>query len=74
MHDADDDLLIGDVARELGISVARVRQMSDRGELASRRAGSRGTRLFRNADVEALRDQRAARKTAGRATEIESGK
>ena len=54
------ELLTGQVATALGVSAERVRQLSDRGELASRRVGARGQRLYRSRDVEVLRAARAA--------------
>jgi DNA-binding transcriptional MerR regulator len=54
-------LTASDVARRLGVSAAAVRFMARRGDLAVAVTTERGVRLFRMADVEALRTWRATR-------------
>jgi DNA-binding transcriptional MerR regulator len=54
-------LTASDVARRLGVSSTAVRFMARRGDLAVAVTTERGIRLFRSADVEALRAWRATR-------------
>jgi excisionase family DNA binding protein len=51
------------VAKELGLSEARVRQLANKGDLPAIRTDG-GIRLFARADVEHLRRQRARAKGA----------
>ena len=53
-------LEVGDVARALGISKDRVRQLVDRGHITPRATTPRGLRLFAQTDVTALRVEREA--------------
>jgi len=52
----------GAVGRVLGVSAERVRQLADSGLLPVSMRTRRGVRLFRRADVERVRRQRASRR------------
>ena len=54
-----DLVAIGEAARILGVSPARVRQLEKEGQLASRRVS--GWRAFERVAVEALAEERAGR-------------
>ncbi len=57
----DQLLSAGDAARRLGVTPAAVRFMAARGDLAVAARTEGGVKLFRLADVEALRSWREAR-------------
>lgn len=56
----------GDVARRLGISPERVRQLENAGKLPAKRTAS-GHRIFRTEDVERLAAEREMREAASAA-------
>jgi excisionase family DNA binding protein len=59
MQDQEEYLTTGSVSRELDVSESRVRQLETAGRLPAVRT-DRGVRLFRRADVEALKVARRA--------------
>jgi excisionase family DNA binding protein len=55
-------LTVADAARILGVVPARVRQLANEGQLPPAATTVRGTRLFRQEDVEQLAEVREAKR------------
>lgn len=57
-------MAVSEVARALGMSASGVRWAAERGELAVAARTSGGIRLFTEADIEAYRQRRTAKRRA----------